>query len=215
MIIEETSDSDFCGLRAEGRIDATEAGPIFKLVCDKADSGMRDIRLDTRAVDYISSAGIRALLQCARKLSSVGGSFRLSAASYNVQQSLALSGMSHLILASRQVPEAFSAPKAGALTIVDERMGQVLLLKLYGRMDAKEADRLFQQVCMYADDGVKTLRIDATNLDYMSSGGIRALLQSHRRMNELDGTMQIVSASQFVLAALTMSGLSILLAEKK
>ncbi|MBN1404691.1 MAG: anti-sigma factor antagonist [Opitutales bacterium] len=199
---------------AKGRLEALEAEKLYDAVCKCTDKGCRDLRLDLDDIDFISSAGIRALLQSMRKLSASKGMFRITRASFVVQQSLALSGLSSLIMPAKnaQTPSAFPAkPQESQLYISEERSDEKLVLKLSGRLDAYNSEKLFDCVREHAGAGIKELAFDAEGVEYMSSAGIRALVQSHKHMRAAGGSVHISKASRFVLDALAMSGLSSML----
>jgi anti-sigma B factor antagonist len=97
MNITTSQQSGWMELRVEGRLDAISSEKFFEAVCEQALRGQRDIRVDASLVNYISSAGLRALLQSQRKLSSQGGSFAVVKASDFVAQTLAMSGLDSLL----------------------------------------------------------------------------------------------------------------------
>ncbi len=208
--------ADYCEIGIDGRIEAISAETLYAKVCELADKGRRDIRVNANNVDFISSAGIRTMLQSLRKMSSLGGHFRIVRASYAVQQSLALSGLSNLITPGRTVPrgESPAQPRPTSLAMSDDRCGKKAVLHLAGRLDAADAEKVAAKVNELAESGISELEFDTGAIEYISSGGIRALLQSQRRMSAAGGKMHIGRASRFVLDALAMSGLSALLISK-
>ena len=65
-------------LRAEGRIDPEGGEKLAETVFARADAGARNIVLEASKVEYLSSAGLRSLLRCKRRLASSGGIFKIS-----------------------------------------------------------------------------------------------------------------------------------------
>jgi anti-anti-sigma factor len=200
-------------LRVEGRIDALEAELIYDAVCTHVANGQRDIRLDASAVDYISSAGLRALLRSRAKLSSTNGSFSVASASYFVTQALAMSGLSSMLIQERrQNPNPHS--HYSSIRITPALKDGWLELHVEGKLDAGAADHLFKTICDYADKGRSDIRVDLGSLNYISSAGLRAMLQSQRKLSSLNGFFCICKASYFVVQTLSMAGLSALLVQE-
>lgn len=97
MNITTSQQNGWTEMKVEGRLDAITSEKLFEAVCDCAAKGNKDVRIDASAVDYISSAGLRAMLQSQRKLASEGGSFSVAKASDFVSRTLAMSGLDVLI----------------------------------------------------------------------------------------------------------------------
>jgi anti-anti-sigma factor len=97
MNITTSQQNGYLEIRVEGRLDALSSERFFEAVCECVLKGGTDIRVDASAVGYISSAGLRAMLQSQRKLASVNGSFKVIKASDFVSQTLAMSGLDCLM----------------------------------------------------------------------------------------------------------------------
>ena len=52
---------------------------------------------------------------------------------------------------------------------------EVTVLHLSGTLDAASEDALYNQACQAYDGGIKYLLLDMTNLEHISSAGLRAL----------------------------------------
>jgi len=98
MNITTSQQSGWLEIRVDGRLDAISSERFFESVCECVSKGNSDIRVDASAVNYISSAGLRAMLQSQRKLASVNGSFKVVRASDFVSQTLAMSGLDCLMM---------------------------------------------------------------------------------------------------------------------
>lgn len=97
MNITTSQQSGWLEMHVDGRLDAISSERFFEAVCECVAKGNTDVRVDAMAVAYISSAGLRAMLQSQRKLSSVNGTFRVIRASDFVSQTLAMSGLDSLM----------------------------------------------------------------------------------------------------------------------
>jgi anti-anti-sigma factor len=81
---------------AEGRLDFG-AAPGFQRALEQALTGARALIVDCAALDYVSSAGLRAFLQGARAAQRAGTPFALCALRPAVREVFELSGFSRII----------------------------------------------------------------------------------------------------------------------
>ena len=91
-----------------GRLDAYWADHFTSSVLAAVRQGHHRIRVDLSAVDYISSAGLGALMKCFNELRELAGTFRISGASKFVEKTLTMTGLHHLLAP----PEVLGAPAA-------------------------------------------------------------------------------------------------------
>ncbi len=80
-------------LRAKGRLDGYWADHLSKALEEVMRQGDHRIRLNLSEVDYISSLGIRVLVQYYKKLSAIDGSFSVSEPSPNVRKVIKMVGL--------------------------------------------------------------------------------------------------------------------------
>lgn len=90
------------------------------------------------------------------------------------------------------------------MEIKKELVGTTLTLTLSGRLDASNAQELTNTLNSSLD-GVKDLIFDFTNLKYVASAGLRALLMAQKRMNK-QGSMKICHVDETVMEVLEMTG---------
>ena len=84
--------------------------------------------------------------------------------------------------------------------------GSALVVALEGRLDTTTAPEL-EQALKSSLDGVTDLTLDMTNLDYISSAGLRVLLSAHKTMLK-QGTMKVTNASEIVREVFEVTGFS-------
>ena len=82
--------------------------------------------------------------------------------------------------------------------------GSTLTMILSGRLDASNAQDLTNELNASLD-GVTDLIFDFTNLKYVASAGLRALLMAQKRMNK-QGSMTIKHVDEAVMEVLEMTG---------
>lgn len=91
--------------------------------------------------------------------------------------------------------------------------GTTLTMALSGRLDASNAQNLTDELNKSLD-GVKELIFDFTNLKYVASAGLRALLMAQKRMNK-QGSMKICHVDETVMEVLEMTGFADLMTIEK
>ncbi len=91
------------------------------------------------------------------------------------------------------------------MTITKYQNGASLTIALEGRLDTMTAPELDKELkaCL---DSIDTLEFDFGKLDYISSAGLRVLLEAQRRMQGKGG-MKIVHASEIVKEVFEVTGL--------
>jgi anti-anti-sigma factor len=109
--IGERREGDVLVLRPVGRIDNLTSAEFQARLLGAATSGSDDILVDLAAVDYISSAGLRALMVASRNKPK---ELRLAVASLNevVQEIFAISRFSQVVPIFATVEEALAAWEA-------------------------------------------------------------------------------------------------------
>ena len=91
--------------------------------------------------------------------------------------------------------------------------GTTLTVKVSGRVDASNAQELTNSLNASLD-GVTELIFDFTDLKYVASAGLRALLMAQKRMNK-QGKMIIRHVDETVMEVLEMTGFSDLMTIEK
>lgn len=82
----------------------------------------------------------------------------------------------------------------------------LLRIALEGRLDTTTAPQLEDDL-KASLPGVKTLVLDLTALEYISSAGLRVLLSSQKTMNR-QGTMRVSGANETILDIFEVTGFS-------
>lgn len=95
------------------------------------------------------------------------------------------------------------------MTIRKERYGDVMDVTLEGRLDAVAA-RLLSSELELSYHGLHELNLDIRGLEYISSAGLRVLLEASRRMN-LQGLMTVSRTTEQVQNILDATGFTNLL----
>ncbi|HET7453518.1 MAG TPA: STAS domain-containing protein [Thermoanaerobaculia bacterium] len=89
-----------------GSVDGLTAGDLSDAVAGRVKEGRTRLVADFAEVEYISSAGLRALLGALKDARQQGGDFRLAAIRPDVQRVLDLSGFTSILKAFATVDAA-------------------------------------------------------------------------------------------------------------
>ena len=92
------------------------------------------------------------------------------------------------------------------LNITKNTNASELTVSLTGRLDTTTAPELEKEL-KTSLDGVTTLVIDMTALDYISSAGLRVLLSAQKTMNK-QGEMKVVHVGDTIMEIFEVTGFS-------
>jgi len=96
--------------------------------------------------------------------------------------------------------------------ISKQQAGDVVEVRVKGRLDAYWADHLTRALEEVIRDGADRIRLDMAEVSYMSSVGIRVLLKFYKQLQRLQGSFAVSNPSDAVKTVLEMAGLESLLA---
>ena len=92
------------------------------------------------------------------------------------------------------------------MTINVERDFELVTLAITGRLDTTTAPNLEAVINELSED-TKELVFDMSELEYISSAGIRVLLGAYKKMNSNQGIMRVEKANDIVYEVFEMTGL--------
>lgn len=98
-----------------------------------------------------------------------------------------------------------------ALTIVESRHGRVLVLRLQGRVDARNVGTLAARLAEAIDAGERRIVVEGERLVYVDSAGLQTLLVAAKRLRPLAGRFVLAGLRQPVRRIVDMAGLSSIL----
>ena len=87
-----------------------------------------------------------------------------------------------------------------------EQRGRYLLIQTKGRLDASWAEHFTETLLLQIRKGRHHLVIDASEMVFLSSAGIRALLMVYKELNIVHGSFLITNPTFFVEQTLSTSG---------
>lgn len=78
-----------------------------------------------------------------------------------------------------------------------EQSGSILTVKPEGRIDTKTSPILESDIQKYIDS-TDNMILDFTNVDYISSAGMRVLLALHKRLKKKGGTLKVINVKDAI-----------------
>ncbi len=96
MTISETRNESTIKLAVEGRIDTNTSPELQRSILQAFQKG-NEVIVDLAQVDYVSSAGLRALLIGQKTASSKGGSMKLTNVCEAVMKVFAMTGFAQML----------------------------------------------------------------------------------------------------------------------
>lgn len=93
------------------------------------------------------------------------------------------------------------------MDISSEQHGDIVVLRASGRVDAVAAPQLEAKIQSFIDAGHKRLLLNFSNVDYLSSAGMRLFLSVTKKLEALgEGRLVICSLSEEVMEVIKMAG---------
>src|SRR5215831_21387044 len=100
MQITKIPRDGFVEVRITGRLDGYWADHLTTGLAEVVREGGHHIRVDLSEVSFLSSAGIRVLVQCFKQLRAIDGSLAVWHPSQHVSEVLKLAGLHNLMIAT-------------------------------------------------------------------------------------------------------------------
>ena len=92
MSIQQQTINDILILKPSGRLDSANSLEFERILTDILDNGQKKVIFDLTDLDYISSAGLRAILVAGKKIRALKGYLALAGLRTNVQEIFHMSG---------------------------------------------------------------------------------------------------------------------------
>jgi anti-anti-sigma factor len=91
------------------------------------------------------------------------------------------------------------------MEIIRQRRGEVVHIELAGRLDGYWCDHLNAALTEVLRDGDHHIRIDCSQLSYLTSAGIGVLMRFHKELGRISGTFHVVNPSPPVSTVLRIT----------
>jgi anti-anti-sigma factor len=97
------------------------------------------------------------------------------------------------------------------MDISEERKADAVVLALSGKLDATTAKTFEDKILAVINSGAQRLVIDLSQLDYVSSSGLRVFLLAAKRLRTVDGKIVLCSMKDHVRQVFDLAGFSSML----
>jgi len=92
------------------------------------------------------------------------------------------------------------------LEINAEEIDKIIILRLLGRLDASSSPLLQNRLNILLKDAHNRVLLDFSNIDYLSSAGLRVLLSFSKKYKENKKKMSIFSVTEDVMDIIKLTG---------
>lgn len=92
------------------------------------------------------------------------------------------------------------------MEIITNRDGEILTLKLKGRLDTNASMEFEQQVEESTNQNTKNMIIDFSDLEYICSSGLRVIIQAAKKLKSLQGELVLCSMEDYIQEVFEISG---------
>lgn len=109
MEIKTTETGDVNVIEVVGHLDTNTSPEAESAINTLIESGSRKLLINFKALEFISSAGLRVLLATAKKLRASGGDLKICSLNDTVQEVFDISGFSSILTVSKDQEEALAS----------------------------------------------------------------------------------------------------------
>lgn len=92
------------------------------------------------------------------------------------------------------------------MNIIEENRGEIKTFILKGRLDSTASPAFQEQLLRSITQGTTHLIIDLSEVNYISSAGVRSLVLIQKEMNKHKGKLYLVDVSKTIEDVLRMTG---------
>ena len=93
------------------------------------------------------------------------------------------------------------------MTVKENRISDNVELLVSGRLDTTTAPQLETKLKECTKGVVRELIIDLSEVEYISSAGLRVILVAHKMMAGLNGKMTVLHPSEFCMQVFSATGM--------
>ena len=97
------------------------------------------------------------------------------------------------------------------MDISEDRKADVVILALSGKLDVTTAKTFEEKIIGVINSGTQRLVVDLSQLDYVSSSGLRVFLLAAKRLQTMDGKIVLCSMKDHVRQVFDLAGFSSML----
>ncbi|MFN0065737.1 MAG: STAS domain-containing protein [Chlamydiales bacterium] len=92
------------------------------------------------------------------------------------------------------------------MDVTVEEKGEVIVVRVKGRLDAASSPQLEKTINSIIDGGHFKLVLNFTDVDYLSSAGMRLMLSISKKLQQLEGKVVACNLNDEVMEVIKMAG---------
>ncbi|MCF8259456.1 MAG: STAS domain-containing protein [Melioribacteraceae bacterium] len=92
------------------------------------------------------------------------------------------------------------------MDITEQKNGKYFILGIAGRLDASTAGAFEQMLMKTIEAGEKDILVDFSNLDYISSSGLRVLLMGAKKLKGNDAVLNLCALKDHIKEVFDIAG---------
>ena len=92
------------------------------------------------------------------------------------------------------------------MEIIEEKQGGINIFKLNGRLDSNTSQGFEKKLFQAISDGSKSMVVDFSDLDYISSAGLRVILKATKAIKREDGRIMLCAMQDYVKEVFEIAG---------
>ena len=92
------------------------------------------------------------------------------------------------------------------MDVVVEEKGEIIIVRVKGRLDAASSPQLEQKINSIIDGGHFKILLDFSSVEYLSSAGMRLMLSVSKKLKSLEGKVVACSLNDEVMEVIKMAG---------
>jgi anti-anti-sigma factor len=195
MFIREERQATTVILSPEGHLDTMTAPELEKKVW-RLDGNIKMVILDFSMVTFISSSGLRVLLQIQKLMNERQGKMTITNINPSIRSIFEMTGLISLLVQEEKM-----------VIILKEKTKTKLTLSLSGKVDDETAPALEKELYRAANE-LTTIYMDCTQLNGISSDGFEVLLRIQKSLAKRNGELVLRHISEPVQAMIEAAGLT-------
>jgi len=157
-------------LTLTGRLDTANA-PLLEQKIKQWGEDITELELDFSALEYISSMGLRVLLQAKKAFKEKGRQLVIKNMGDSIREVFQMTGFLHLMVQEEK------------FVVIRKNEQETIVLLLNGQMESENVDVVAEELraikqAHYAKDGPVSVILDMENLSYISTPACKQLRQA-------------------------------------
>jgi anti-sigma B factor antagonist len=84
------------------------------------------------------------------------------------------------------------------MEVIEKKQDGICILTLSGRLDASSSSEFREKIFQIIEDGTNRVILDCENLDYISSAGLRVVLEATKEIKQNNGEIMLCALQDYI-----------------